>query len=284
MTTTPSALLQDRVLGLLRTARGRRVSTGEAELLVFDRGPVRRLKIDGTLIERLVRDGLIIAEPDGALTLTPIGAARVARQSGGADGFRGQHGTLMPMTTEAAATGEGSPAAPERARAERSRQACDRPLVALDESPLSNLAHRRDRDGRAWIEPVHVVAGDRLRADFTRGQLTPRVTSDWSALLAPTARSSGRGGMAELSDTALAARERVTRALRAVGPELQGVLLDVCCFLKGLEQVEAERRWPARSAKLVLRLALESLARHYGLSAEARGPASSPIRTARAPA
>src|SRR6185295_18710682 len=58
-------------------------------------------------------------------------------------------------------------------------------LVNDSESPLAWLARRKGRDGRTMISPKQFIAGEKLRADFTRGHLSPRVTSDWSA---PTGR------------------------------------------------------------------------------------------------
>jgi hypothetical protein len=150
-------------------------------------------------------------------------------------------------------------------------------LVNECESPLAWLARRKGRDGRTMISPKQLIAGEKLRADFTRGQLSPRVTSDWSA---PTGRSRQPGGGAgEMTDLIVASRQRVRLAMEACGPEFSGLLMDVCCFLRGLEEVERERGWPLRSAKIVLQLALDRLARHYGLRDEARGETSAHVRT-----
>ena len=151
--------------------------------------------------------------------------------------------------------------------------------VTVDEaeSPLAWLARRRGRDGRPLIQSVQFEAGERLRGDFTRAQMTPRVTSSWDASMAHGRR--GQGGAGTFTDVMVAAREQLRRALDAVGPEFSGLLLDVCCFLKGLEDIERERRWPPRSGKVVLQLGLDRLARHYGLTREATGPASAHVRT-----
>jgi hypothetical protein len=154
--------------------------------------------------------------------------------------------------------------------------------VAIDdaESPLAWLARRKGRNGRPLIEPVQLLAGEKLRADFTRARLMPRVTSNWSA---PVANGRRTSGPAACTEAMIAAQQAVRQALQAVGPEFRGLLLDVCCFLKGLEDVERERQWPPRTARIVLQLALDRLARHYGFSAEMSGHPLAAIRTWLAP-
>jgi len=153
-----------------------------------------------------------------------------------------------------------------------------RVTVDESESPLAWLARRRGRDGRALIAPHQFQAGERLRADFTRAQMMPRTTADWSSPMA-SGRRGPSGGVANFTEATMTARQRVNAALEAVGPEFSGLLIDLCCFLKGLEDLERARGWPARSAKVVLQLALDRLARHYGLMAQAHGKAGAPIRT-----
>ncbi|MBO6635167.1 DUF6456 domain-containing protein [Parvibaculum sp.] len=138
-------------------------------------------------------------------------------------------------------------------------------IVNEAESPLGWLRRRKGADGKPLIGAAQFEAGEKLRADFTLGQMNPRVTADWSGAPAGGDRRSLMRDPAEIADHALAARERVARALDAAGPGLSGILLRVCCHLEGLEAAERGFGWPKRSGKLVLQIALDRLVRHYGI-------------------
>jgi len=85
------------------------------------------------------------------------------------------------------------------------------------ESPLAWLRRRKDRDGTAMISAPQFDAGERLRADFWFGQMTPRVTMSWQAT--SPAQRRRRSGMAfrsdaDMSDTIATARARAPGACR----------------------------------------------------------------------
>ena len=136
--------------------------------------------------------------------------------------------------------------------------------VNENESPLARLFMRKTKGGVAWINELEFRAGEKLREDFEKSRLQPRISANWVASVASAGRNGNAG--ADISDFALDARRRIEDAIAAMGPDLAGVALDMCCFLKGLETIERERSWPPRSAKLMVRTALRELVRHYGLN------------------
>lgn len=130
------------------------------------------------------------------------------------------------------------------------------------ESPLLTLSRRKDKDGTPFLPPDLVAAGERLREDFELAQMGPRITQNWDKFLTAGASTSAQadGGIAQ---GPTAARDRVTRALADLGPGLGDVVLRCCCFLEGMEAAERRMGWSARSGKIVLRIALQRLKRHY---------------------
>lgn len=116
---------------------------------------------------------------------------------------------------------------------------------------------------RGKISPEQFAAGERLRSDYTGARLEMRMTSDWERSIEGAGR--GRAGFDFLSEKTLAARHRFHKAIDDAGPELAGMLSEVCCLSAGLEQAERRLALPARSGKVVLGLALTRLARHYGM-------------------
>lgn len=131
--------------------------------------------------------------------------------------------------------------------------------VNLAESPLSWLK------ARGLVSARQYEAGERLRADYEMAQLGPSVTIRWDA--APTARGR-RGPPVGLDPTMaqLAAKRRFDAAITAAGPGLADVLWRVACAGEGLPAAERALGWPARAGKLVLGLALDRVASHYGLA------------------
>jgi hypothetical protein len=141
----------------------------------------------------------------------------------------------------------------------------------LAESPVTVLGRRREKDGRPFLEPSLVEAAERLREDFEVAQMGPRVAQNWERFLTGGDRGSfhGDGGLAQGPK---AARDRVAAALRDLGPGLGDVALRVCCFLEGIEAAEQRMGWAARSGKIVLRIALQRLRRHYDETYGKHGP------------
>lgn len=135
-----------------------------------------------------------------------------------------------------------------------------------NESPLNRLAAERKQE-KLRLDAAQLRAGEQLRADFEAAQFAPKVTATYK-------ENGGSGNfhwrmsdnaIEQLSDAAIAARQRLHAALTAVGPELSGILLHVCCLLSGLEEAERQLTLPRRSGKTVLSLALTRLARFYRL-------------------
>lgn len=222
---------------------------GQQEARLLSPRQVPLLKIPANILFMLRSSGLVVQE-EGELRASSEAVAWLKRQAGSDDAFRAQHMRITPATGEA-------------------------PAVNHDESPLNWLRSRRGKAGTAYIDEAQFMAGERLRADFTRGQLMPRTTANWEA---PMGGQGGAVAIVAFQEGTIAARQRVQAALGAIGPELSGVVMDVCCFLKGLELVERERAWPARTAKVVLGLGLTRLAAHYGIGAQAVGTAHGPTR------
>ncbi|MGV6874683.1 DUF6456 domain-containing protein [Pseudochelatococcus sp. B33] len=237
--------------------------------------------VSAAAAELLTQRGLVRETSPGTLTLTDAGraaAGRLPEETAGKPGDDAASAALPARTPRRKAKGgargdargvAGTAAAgPDRVIGEAVlRDGAESVKVAINEaeSPLAWLHRRRDRNGEPFIDATCFEAGERLRRDMTMARIMPRVTSRWSPA------GGGSGGPAVATDAMVSARQRLNRALEAVDGDYAGILLDVCGFLKRIEDVERERHWPPRSGKVVLKLALQRLAAHYGLAREARG-------------
>jgi hypothetical protein len=131
----------------------------------------------------------------------------------------------------------------------------------LAESPVAVLGRRREKDGSFYLHPDFVRAAERLREDFELAQMGTSVAQNWEGFL--TGGVSGGHAAGHGQTAPRDARARVSTALTDLGPDLGHIALRVCCYLEGVEEAERRMGWAARSGKVVLRIALRRLARHY---------------------
>ena len=122
------------------------------------------------------------------------------------------------------------------------------------ESPLGWLM------ARGLIDARQFEAGERLRGDYEIAAMGAQVTMRWRE------RVDGSGGEGiDPTSAQISGKRRFDAAIGAVGPGLGDILWRVVCAGHALPVAEKGLGWPARSGRLVLTLALDRLADHYGL-------------------
>lgn len=125
--------------------------------------------------------------------------------------------------------------------------------VNLAESPLTWL------HARGHLEDRHFAAGELLRADYERAQPPPAVTMRWDSVRIKAAHGPGLTP----TERQISARQRFHGAIREAGKGLEDILWRVVCAGDTLPMAEKALSWPARSGKLVLRIALDRVADFY---------------------
>ncbi len=192
-----------------------------------------RLVVTAPFAAAFFRAGWIRPDGPGRFVLADAGRAFLVRSLGGPDGHAQQHRDMQMQAADGA-----------------------RLRINMAESPLARLK------ARDLVDATQFAAGEKLRRDFTLAQLTPRMGVD---LTRPVVSGGAQGGET-ISDIAMAARQRFSRAMAAAGPGLSDLAFEVCCDLVAVERAEARRGWAKRSGRVVLCLALDRLAAHYGLT------------------
>lgn len=145
------------------------------------------------------------------------------------------------LTSEGPLRGEG---------AKRKRRSV---TVNLGESPIAWLHSRGHLEDRLFD------AGEALRNDYEYAQLSPNVTMRWDAVRVKSTGDTGLNG----TERQVAAKARFDGAIAAAGKGLEDVLWRVVCAGEALPEAEKALGWPARSGKLVLKLALDRVADFY---------------------
>lgn len=211
----------------------------------YPRGDRRRRpvgKATAADMAALLAEGAVERAGPDAFQITPAGRKRAARAThAGNAAFLAQH---APVVARSVVDGDGDV----------------RLTAGLDpRGPAARLARWRDGAGAAFFTPAEIAAAQRLRADWEQGQIGLTPAADWRAPPRGSA-ARGAGGREGALTIGLDARARVAQALGALAPPLRRVATAAVLEDRAIADIEREQRWPARSAKVALKLALAQLA------------------------
>lgn len=255
------------------------VSESMAKAIVV-RQEIRTAVLDREIAEKMAMNGWLTLKAKGRMrhyAISPAGreilkaVARSSQQAGAPAGVLPRQGAFLdaaavPVQEMAEAAAGFDHADRHRIWEEQEIEGPDgegirRMRINIAESPIRLLARRRTPEGGPFLSAGMVAAAERLREDYELSQLGPRVTQNWDGFLTSGCSSgfAGRSG----GGGSESARNRVTLALRELGPGMGDLCLRVCCFLEGIESTERRLGWSARSGKIVLKLALMRLEQHY---------------------
>ncbi|MEM9969438.1 MAG: DUF6456 domain-containing protein, partial [Pseudomonadota bacterium] len=212
----------------------------------------RRATLDRTVAEALAFNGWIACEDAGKILkyrITSLGRTTLGKLMAEAEM------KALGMAEEQAAFGFDAQSARTGFGQRGAR-------LQVAETPLALLSRRRDRDGRLFLTNDLVTVGERMHEDFVLTGLSARRDETWDQFLC-RAQSE-----APAAPQAARAQNRLVSALRDLGPGLGDAVLRCCCCLEGLELTEKRMGWSARSGKIVLRIALQRLKRHYAALGE----------------
>ncbi|MEL6875869.1 MAG: DUF6456 domain-containing protein [Pseudomonadota bacterium] len=146
----------------------------------------------------------------------------------------------------------------KRRKAGKSKRPARSVTINLAESPLGWL------HARGHLTDRQLDAGEKLRADWERAQMGPNVTMNWSLVPQGHNRRAGDGHL-EPTELQIAAKDRFEAAQQVLGTDLIDIAWRVICAGESVPIAERQMNWPARSGKIVLKIALDRLAEFYRL-------------------
>jgi hypothetical protein len=122
-------------------------------------------------------------------------------------------------------------------------------------SPIETLRRLRDKSGDHFISQKMLEAGRRFREDFEICKVSSKTEASKS--------NKNDGAHHKAPFLGYDSRERLNGAIDFLGPMLSDVAIRCFCHMQGMEKLEKELGWSARSGKIVVRVVLMQLESYY---------------------